>query len=173
MTPLQGRIAPCAACGRFFSLPGSVKDFVHVASQRAAPGGRWAPSPAALRLAPPDGAELPRAHRTGATQLRSRFASCSLAGCAVAQAGRALGCAGVRWGLRRGLWLSLSGSPRRARIQGAVSSLRCGPHQPLECCARPVDALRLEPSSLVRAFGPRAEDRVGRLRRLACFSGRE
>ena len=40
MTPLQGRNAPCAACGRFFPCPARSRTLLHVAAQGAAPGGR-------------------------------------------------------------------------------------------------------------------------------------
>ncbi len=117
--------------------------------------------PSRAALGAPGWAELPRAHRTGATQLQSRCASCWRWVIGLLACGAAVVC-WCRWGCRRELWLSLSGSLSRARSQGAVSSLRCGPHLPLDCCARQCDALQLEPSLLVRAEGPWAAGRVGR-----------
>jgi hypothetical protein len=84
----------------------------------------------------------------------------------------------MRWGFAGPLRAASSVSLCRARLQGAVSSLRCGPHQPLSVCARQSVAFRLALRGRQRAnareLGFSEGGRAALARDRACLpSGRE
>jgi hypothetical protein len=96
----------------------------------------------ALRLPPlriPDSSVLSHRNRPAPISL-TLLASCR---CLPLIEHRAYGFTLVNWGFAGPLRAASSVSLCRARLQGAVSSLRCGPHQPLSVCARQSAAFRL------------------------------